>query len=103
AQSLQVGLADAGDLGTALGLVQQVFGAAGSVAPEGTRITVPVPHAEAVADLLVRFREASVPIDSVSLDKPSLDEVFLTLTGHAADGDAAPDDATTNHTEKVTA
>ncbi|MFI9489428.1 ATP-binding cassette domain-containing protein [Promicromonospora sp. NPDC052451] len=106
AQSLQVGLAEHGDLGTALGLVQQVFGTAGSVTPEGQRITVPVPHAEAVTDLLVRFREAGVPIASVSLDKPSLDEVFLTLTGHAADGDAvtpgSPAD-TPNHTEKVTA
>ncbi|MFI8526056.1 ATP-binding cassette domain-containing protein [Promicromonospora sukumoe] len=102
AQSLQVGLAAADDLGTALSLVQQVFGTAGTVAPEGLRITVPVPHAEAVADLLVRFREARVAIDSVSLDKPSLDEVFLTLTGHAADDDAAAGSAS-DHTEKVTA
>ncbi|MFI2363572.1 ATP-binding cassette domain-containing protein [Promicromonospora sp. NPDC019610] len=106
AQSLQVGLAHADDLGTALSLVQQVFGAAGVVAPEGLRITVPVPHAEAVADLLVRFRDARVPIDSVSLDKPSLDEVFLTLTGHAASDDApagGSTDNTRNDTEKVTA
>ncbi|PUB20929.1 ABC-2 type transport system ATP-binding protein [Promicromonospora sp. AC04] len=87
AQSLQVGIAEPADLGTALSLVQQVFGAAGVVAPEGLRITVPVPHAEAVADLLVRFRDAGVPISSVSLDKPTLDEVFLNLTGHAASDD----------------
>ncbi|WP_036960039.1 daunorubicin resistance protein DrrA family ABC transporter ATP-binding protein [Promicromonospora kroppenstedtii] len=106
AQSLQVGLAEADDLGTALSLVQQVFGAAGVVAPEGLRITVPVPHAEAVADLLVRFRDAGVSIDSVSLDKPSLDEVFLTLTGHAASDDGpavGSTENTRNDTEKVTA
>jgi daunorubicin resistance ABC transporter ATP-binding subunit len=105
AQSLQVGLAEPDDLGTALGLVQQVFGTAGTVAPEGLRITVPVPHAEAVTDLLVRFREARVPIASVSLDKPSLDEVFLTLTGQApSDGASAPaPDDSPNNTEKVPA
>jgi len=102
AQSLQVGLVAADDLGTALGLVQQVFGTAGTVAPEGLRVTVPVPHAEAVADLLVRFREAGVPIASVSLDKPSLDEVFLQLTGHPADpaGDTADSTEPTEPTEK---
>ncbi|WP_369372142.1 ATP-binding cassette domain-containing protein [Promicromonospora sp. Populi] len=104
AQSLQVGIAEPSDLGTALSLVQQVFGAAGAVAPEGLRITVPVPHAEAVADLLVRFRDADVPISSVSLDKPTLDEVFLSLTGRPASDDApAAPGSTQNHTEKVTA
>jgi ABC-2 type transport system ATP-binding protein len=108
AQSLQVGIAQPSDLGTALSLVQQVFGTAGVVAPEGLRITVPVPHAEAVADLLVRFREAGVSISAVSLDKPSLDEVFLTLTGHAASDDDSPaepgsPDNSPNTSKKVTA
>lgn len=35
-----------------------------------------------VTDLLVRLREARIGVDSISMDKPSLDEVFLTLTGH---------------------
>lgn len=49
-----------------------------------------------MTDLLVRLREARIEVGSLSMDKPSLDEVFLTLTGHGAEqpdaaaGDGAP-------------
>lgn len=38
--------------------------------------------------LLAKFEEAKIEIDSLSLHKPTLDDVFLKLTGHQASVDA---------------
>ncbi|MFD6164812.1 ATP-binding cassette domain-containing protein [Oerskovia sp. NPDC060287] len=81
-QSLQLGLVAAADLGSALDIVEATFGVAATTSPEARRITVPVTGPDEVTDLLVRLREARIAVDSISMDKPSLDEVFLTLTGH---------------------
>ena len=35
--------------------------------------------------MLIALRESAVAIASVSVAKPTLDEVFLTLTGHDAE------------------
>jgi ABC-2 type transport system ATP-binding protein len=46
----------------------------------------------AIADAVRRLNEAGVGIDDVAMRRPTLDDVFLTLTGHAAeaeDGDGA--------------
>jgi len=38
-----------------------------------------------VTDVLVRLRDRGFDVAQMSLSKPSLDEVFLTITGHAAE------------------
>ena len=46
----------------------------------------------AIAEAVRRLHEAGVGIDDVAMTRPTLDDVFLTLTGHAAeaeDGDGA--------------
>jgi ABC-2 type transport system ATP-binding protein len=40
----------------------------------------------AVVDAVRRLDEAGVGIEDISLRRPTLDDVFLTLTGHAAEG-----------------
>jgi ABC-2 type transport system ATP-binding protein len=40
--------------------------------------------------VLIALRQADIPIASVSVAKPTLDEVFLALTGHdAGEGEQA--------------
>jgi ABC-2 type transport system ATP-binding protein len=65
----------------------------------------PVPAGELVVRLNVRQRkgsiveavrrlsEAGVGVDDLSVSRPTLDDVFLTLTGHAAEPDAASESA----------
>lgn len=89
-QSLQLGLVAAADLGSALDIVT-TFGVPATTSPEARRITVPVTGPDEVTDLLVRLREARIAVDSISMDKPSLDEVFLTLTGHGVAADVEED------------
>jgi ABC-2 type transport system ATP-binding protein len=52
-------------------------------AEEGSRSLVEVVRA---------MDDASVPILDIELHKPTLDDVFLSLTGHAAEPASAPDD-----------
>jgi ABC-2 type transport system ATP-binding protein len=52
--------------------------------PESGRINVALTVADRAADALIALREAGVGIVSVSVAKPTLDEVFLAITGHDA-------------------
>ena len=57
------------------------------------RINAPMAAPDAVTDLLVRLRDAGIAVTELSVQKPTLDEVFLTLTGRpATDEDADTDE-----------
>jgi ABC-2 type transport system ATP-binding protein len=43
----------------------------------------------AIADAVRRLDEAGVGIDDIAVRRPTLDDVFLTLTGHAAEHEGA--------------
>ena len=80
--TLQLRLAPGADQELARQIVQRVAGADPVLTPESGGMNVPLDTADRVADVLIGFREAGVSIDSVSVAKPTLDEVFLALTGH---------------------
>jgi ABC-2 type transport system ATP-binding protein len=86
--SLHLLLTEPAQLDRAAGTVRGVLGTDVVLTPERGRITVPLDRADDAADVLVALRAAHVSIASVSVQKPSLDEVFLALTGH----DTSPDD-----------
>ncbi|HEX2895652.1 MAG TPA: ATP-binding cassette domain-containing protein [Marmoricola sp.] len=46
------------------------------------RLNVALDEADRAADVLIALREAGVSVASVSVAKPTLDEVFLAITGH---------------------
>jgi ABC-2 type transport system ATP-binding protein len=56
------------------------------------RITLPAPDGPAtLATALARLQDAHVGLDDIGIRRPSLDEVFLALTGHVAThGEGAP-------------
>ena len=56
---------------------------------EGSVVSIAI-HATVTTPEVVRRLDASgVPIQDVSVDRPTLDDVFLTLTGRSAEADAA--------------
>ena len=85
ASSLQLSLHDPFDLGVALRVVGEVVGVEPIVSPDNRRLTVALDDPSLVTDVLVRLRDHSVGVAQLAVQKPSLDEVFLTITGHAAD------------------
>ncbi|WP_282947555.1 ATP-binding cassette domain-containing protein [Cellulomonas endometrii] len=78
---LQVGLADEADEPEALRIARQLLGVEPTRTPDG-RLSAPVPTADSAGDVLVALRSAGIRLRDVGVQQPSLDEVFLTLTGH---------------------
>jgi ABC-2 type transport system ATP-binding protein len=61
-----------------------------NVQVEGERIHLTVPRGDvAIAPLLLALDQAGVRLRSVSVSRPSLDDVFLTLTGRSLRDDEA--------------
>ncbi len=54
-------------------------------------LTVPVDDDSALTAAVGQLHEARIAVTEMSLHLPSLDEVFLTLTGHSTDDDTATD------------
>ena len=46
---------------------------------------MPLADADRAADVLIALREAKVGISTASVRMPTLDEVFLAITGHHSD------------------
>ena len=79
--SLQLQLAQQKDVGKALEVVRAVLKTkAQNIEP--LLITAPMADPERVTDLLIELRKADIRLAEVSVQKPTLDAVFLTITGH---------------------
>jgi ABC-2 type transport system ATP-binding protein len=101
--SLQLRLENTDDTDDALRAIQAVLGAQGTVSPEAARITAPMADAERVTDLLITLREAGIHLTEMSVQKPTLDEVFLTITGHGVEDADSTTDTQSRETERVSA
>jgi len=102
-QALTLDLAPESDVEAAVRAVVEVTGAEPVVATptearahetaQRRRLTVPVTGPDLVTDVLVRLRAHGVEVASLAMAKPSLDEVFLHLTGHDAATETPDDDS----------
>ncbi|MEO8528886.1 MAG: ATP-binding cassette domain-containing protein [Pseudolysinimonas sp.] len=88
--SLHVTLTNEADLDEATRALARVLGSTPVVS--GVRLTAPLTDADRVADLLIDLRTAGIHLTEFSVSKPSLDEVFLALTGHGVENDDSSED-----------
>ena len=93
ASTLQLAVHDAGDLDNAGATILRTLGVEATLSPESTRLSVPLEVADRAADVLLALRDAGVEVASISVRQPTLDEVFLALTGRDADA-VTPTDPT---------
>jgi daunorubicin resistance ABC transporter ATP-binding subunit len=87
-EHLEIVLAAGADVEAAIVAVKPY--AAGSVRPlgEGRRLSVPVEAAEGLTTRVVRaLDDAGVQVNDVTIQRASLDDVFLSLTGHLSSSD----------------
>ena len=57
---------------------------------QGAIVSAPVrTRGGAIAEAVKRLTEAGIGVDDINLRRPTLDDVFLSLTGHAAEEAAA--------------
>ena len=83
--TLQLRLLDPAQTGQAVDVVRRVVGDEPVLTPEAGGINVPLADANRAADVLIGLREQELLITSATVQKPTLDEVFMALTGHAAE------------------
>ena len=58
------------------------------------KVTVPSEGgAKRLADVIRDLDEAAIAIDDIALRRPTLDDVFLSLTGHVAEEKAGSDES----------
>jgi ABC-2 type transport system ATP-binding protein len=112
-ERIEIVVSRADDAGTARTVLEQLADAgAVEYEPHTRRLTAPVTGgAKLLTEALRRLDDAAVEIHDVALRRPTLDDVFLTLTGHrTAAPDAPPegtksdgaDDATSAETGEAT-
>ncbi|MGH3463264.1 MAG: ATP-binding cassette domain-containing protein [Kribbellaceae bacterium] len=83
-QSLDVRPADPADLDKVESILAQVVGTAPSTDADRGLVSVAVTGGTAMPAVVRRLDDAGITVTELSLRLPSLDEVFLGLTGHAA-------------------
>jgi ABC-2 type transport system ATP-binding protein len=89
--TLHLQLAGGADDELAREVVRRVVGGEPFLTAASRRMQVPLNDADVAGDVLIDLRKAAVPIASVSVAKPTLDEVFLALTGHDTGHPEEPD------------
>jgi ABC-2 type transport system ATP-binding protein len=78
------------DLDAAAGIVSRVCAATAEVDADTRSVSAPVvDRITALTDVVRALHDAQISAEDVGLRRPTLDEVFLHLTGHAADEEAA--------------
>jgi ABC-2 type transport system ATP-binding protein len=83
--SLQLKLKDKKDIAQATQIIKRVLRVDATPSPEAAMLTAPMANPDRVTDLLVALRDAGTHLAEISVQKPTLDEVFLAITGHTAE------------------
>jgi ABC-2 type transport system ATP-binding protein len=85
-ERIEVVLADSGNIQAARALLAEL--SAGEIRVDEQTCTVTASVVGGVDDLrhvLQQLKDRAIPVDDVGLRRPTLDDVFLSLTGHAAE------------------
>jgi ABC-2 type transport system ATP-binding protein len=80
--TLQLQLVSSEYLPVAVRVAEAVLGETPVLSPEAKRINIALQRSDQAIDVLIALREQHIAIESMTVQKPSLDEVFLALTGH---------------------
>ncbi|WP_206831615.1 ATP-binding cassette domain-containing protein [Alicyclobacillus fructus] len=91
--SLHLTFQNPADVPRAREIVEAALGAQATPSPEGRRLIAPVSDTSRLPDVLVALKAAGIEISELGVQKPTLDEVFLTLTGHNAEPTTEGEDA----------
>jgi ABC-2 type transport system ATP-binding protein len=79
---IDVVLHDTADLAKATGIMEQIAGGTAEIDQDNRRISVPVSNRVAALSNVARaLEDSSIDAEDIGLRKPTLDEVFLRLTG----------------------
>jgi len=80
--TLHIRLEASADTSRACEIVARIVGEPPVLTPEAGGLNIALADANRAADVLIGLREASFRITAASVRRPTLDEVFLAITGH---------------------
>ena len=83
--TLQLRLEDRDETPRAATVVERVLGEPPVLTPESGGLSIALPDANRAADVLIALRESAISISTAAVQQPTLDEVFLAITGHHSD------------------
>ncbi|MBB5873711.1 ABC-2 type transport system ATP-binding protein [Allocatelliglobosispora scoriae] len=83
--TLYVQLTDADRTPEAAALAARILGEVPALTPEAGGLSIALPDPNRAADVLIALRTAEIGIATASVRQPTLDEVFLAITGHYAE------------------
>ena len=86
---LVVTVSQADRISEAVSIVREIF-ADVQVDRDARQITAPAEGLGAMTRLAARFDQTGMELDDIGLQRPSLDDVFLKLTGHRAEAEQDP-------------
>jgi ABC-2 type transport system ATP-binding protein len=91
--SVHVRVEDAGQRPLAAQILSTALGEPAQLDADSTSLSARTDDAGRVADALTELKRAGIVVSELSLGQPSLDEVFLSLTGHPAEDHTETEDA----------
>ena len=80
--ALQVRIQDDLQVSQAQQIIEAHLGVKATSSSQIGSLSAPMVNADKVTDVLVALRAAGIHLSEMSVQKPTLDEVFLTITGH---------------------
>ncbi len=80
--ALQVHIQDNLQLPQAQQILEAHLGVKATCSPQTGSLSAPMGNADKVTDVLIALKSAGIHLSEMSVQKPTLDEVFLTITGH---------------------
>lgn len=81
--SLHLTIQDESKIHIARQAIERILKVSSTFSPEGGKITAPMEDAQNVTELLIALRNEGIDLAELSVQKPTLDEVFLTITGES--------------------
>ncbi|MDQ4057811.1 MAG: ATP-binding cassette domain-containing protein [Actinomycetota bacterium] len=84
-QVLELRPANPGNVPAAAGILTDFASAHGTVYQDSQLVSLPITNRSVLSAAVRRLDDAGITLDDLSLRRPTLDEVFLALTGHVVE------------------
>src|SRR6478735_7415419 len=89
--TLQLRMSDPDEASSAAAVVRRVLREEPVLTPEAGGMNAALADANQAADVLIALRQSGLSIASATVQKPTLDEVFMAITGHGAEDETNPE------------
>jgi ABC-2 type transport system ATP-binding protein len=83
-------MSDPAETADAVEVLRRVLDEEPVLTPEAGGMNAALTDANRAADVLIALRQSGLSIASATVQKPTLDEVFMAITGHGAEDETNP-------------